>query len=104
MEAYAAHTTESKRRRKLWWPVVPAHKHESISLMTHHFCVGQLVQLEPKVLRPCAPGPYEIRYLVPISEREPGDPSYRIKSPSEKHERVVTESDLVSSSGKRARP
>jgi len=37
---------------------------------------------------------------VPISEREPGDPSYRIKSPAEKHERVVAESDLALSSGR----
>jgi hypothetical protein len=63
--------------------------------MTHSFNVGQLVELVPMVLRPCAPGPYEIRYLVPISERELGDPSYRVKSPAEKHERVVAESDLA---------
>jgi hypothetical protein len=68
--------------------------------MTHHFSVGQLVDLEPRALRPCAPGPYEIRYLVPISEREPGDPSYRIKSPAEKHERVVAESDFALSPGR----
>jgi hypothetical protein len=40
--------------------------------------------------------------LVPISEREPGGPSYRIKSPAEKHERVVAESDLALSSGPQA--
>jgi hypothetical protein len=54
--------------------------------MNHSFNVGQLVELLPMVLRPCAPGPYEIRYLVPISEREPCDPSYRVKSPAEKHD------------------
>jgi hypothetical protein len=63
--------------------------------VNHKFNVGQLVELEPRILRPCAPGPYEIRHLIPLSEREPGDPSYRIKSPAEKHERVVAESDLA---------
>ena len=67
--------------------------------MNHKFSVGQLVELEPRVLRPCAPGPYEIRHLVPISEREPSDPSYRIKNINEKHERVVLESDLRLSLG-----
>jgi hypothetical protein len=64
--------------------------------VVHKFSVGQLVELEPRMLRPCAPGSYEIRHLIPISEREPGDPSYRIKSAAEKHERVVAESDLAS--------
>jgi hypothetical protein len=68
--------------------------------MTHHFSVGQLVDLEPRVLRPCAPGPYEIRHLLPIFEREPADPSYRIKSSAEKHERVVAESELALFSGR----
>jgi len=52
------------------------------------------------VLRPCAPGPYEIRHLLPIFEREPADPSYRIKSSAEKHERVVAESELALFSGR----
>lgn len=63
--------------------------------MTHKFNISQLVEFEPRVLRPCAPGAYEIRHLVPISEQEPGDPSYRIKSRAEKHERVAAESDLA---------
>ena len=69
--------------------------------MNHSFNVGQLVELLPMVLRPCAPGPYEIRYLVPISEREPCDPSYRVKSPAEKHERVIAESDLALATDRR---
>ena len=34
---------------------------------------------------------------MPKSDRDTGDPSYRIKSVDEKHERVVLESDLTSS-------
>jgi hypothetical protein len=33
---------------------------------------------------------------MPASDRDAGDPSYRIKSIDEKHERVVFESDLAS--------
>jgi hypothetical protein len=62
--------------------------------MPHKFNVGQLVELEPTLLRSSIPGPYEIRHLVPASDREPGDPCYRIKSVGEKHERVAPESDL----------
>lgn len=32
---------------------------------------------------------------MPESDRDAGDPSYRIKSIDEKHERVVFESDLT---------
>ena len=32
---------------------------------------------------------------MPASDRDAGDPSYRIKSIEEKHERVVFESDLT---------
>jgi len=39
-----------------------------------------------------ADGEYEIRHLMP--EADPKDPSYRIKSIAEKHERVVPESEL----------
>ena len=63
--------------------------------MTHRFNVGQIVELEPRVLRSSAPGPYEIRHLIPASERDPGDPCYRIKNIAEKHERVATESELT---------
>ena len=63
--------------------------------MGHIFNVGQLAALAPRILRPPAPGLYEVRHLDPISEREPGNPSYRIKSPAEKHDRVVAESNLA---------
>ncbi len=63
--------------------------------MAHKFNVGQIVDLEPRGLRSSAPGPYEIRHLVPATERNPGDPCYRIKSMAEKHERVAPESELT---------
>jgi len=62
--------------------------------MTHRFTIGQIVELAPKILRPAAPGPYEIRHLLPDAGREK-DPSYRIKSVAEKYERVVPESELL---------
>lgn len=67
--------------------------------MTHKFNVGQIVDLEPRVFRSSAPGPYEIRHRVPATERDPGDPCYRIKSIAEKHERVAAESELTLSVG-----
>lgn len=63
--------------------------------MAHKFKTGQLVELEPSVLRSLAMGPYEIRHLIPSSDRDPGDPRYRIKSTAEKHERVAPESELT---------
>ena len=63
--------------------------------MAHKFNIGQIVELAPRVLRSSAPGPYEIRQLVPASDRDPGDPCYRIKSIAEKHERVAPESELT---------
>jgi len=63
--------------------------------MAHKFNVGQIVELEPGVLRLAALGPYEIRHLVPASDRDPEDPCYRIKSIAEKHERVAPESELT---------
>ena len=67
--------------------------------MSHKFHVGQIVELAPRLLRSSAPGPYEIRHLMPVSDRDPGDPCYRIKSIAEKHERVALESDLMLSVG-----
>jgi len=63
--------------------------------MAHKFNIGQIVELEPGWLRSSAPGPYEIRHLIPASDRDPDDPCYRIKSVAEKHERVVPESELA---------
>ena len=63
--------------------------------MTHKFNIGQIVAYEPKVFRSFAPGSYEIRHLVPASDRTPGDPCYHIKNIAEKHERVAIESELM---------
>lgn len=63
--------------------------------MAHKFSVGQAVDLVPRILRAAAPGQYEVRRLMPESDRDTGDPSYQIKSVHEKHERVVFESDLT---------
>ena len=59
---------------------------------THKFEVGQTVDLIQSTSRPAASGHYEILSLRPA---EGGSPQYRIKSKSESHERVVTESDLI---------
>lgn len=61
----------------------------------HKFQIGQIVDLAPKVLRSSAPGPYEVRHLVPASDRDPGDPCYRIKNTAEKHERAALQSELT---------
>ena len=62
--------------------------------MAHKFNVGQMVELTPSSLRSAVLGPYEVRHLIPASDRDPGDPCYRIKSTAEKHERVAPESEL----------
>jgi hypothetical protein len=62
--------------------------------VSHKFSVGQAVDLTPRILRAAAPGQYEVRQLLPEADCDAGDPSYRVKSMDEKHERVVFESDL----------
>jgi hypothetical protein len=64
-------------------------------MASHRFNLGQLVDLMPKVLRATAPGPYEIRRLIPAADGYPDDPCYRIKSVAEKHERAAPESELT---------
>lgn len=64
-------------------------------MSAHKFHVGQIVDLAPSVLRTFTPGPYEIRRLVPATERDPDDPCYRIKNCDETHERAAPESDLT---------
>lgn len=61
----------------------------------HKFQVGQTVELKANVLRSAAPGPYEIRDLIPASDGDPGVPCYRIKSIAEKHERAALQSELT---------
>jgi hypothetical protein len=70
---------------------------EGIFAVQHKFLVGQTVVLMPRLLQPAVPGAYEVRRLMPESDRDGGDPMYRIKSIDEKHERVVAESELTPS-------
>jgi len=63
--------------------------------MAHKFKIGQIVELEPSILRSLAPGSFEIRHLMPSSDRDPADPCYRIKNVAEKYERVAPESQLT---------
>jgi hypothetical protein len=60
----------------------------------HKFKVGQTVDLIPTTFRSAAKGTYQIVSLRPA---EGGNTQYRIKSKSEAHERVVSESDLIPS-------
>jgi len=60
----------------------------------HKFHVGQTVELAPNILRPLTPGSYEVRHLVPASDRDPSDPCYRIKSVDETYERTALQSEL----------
>jgi hypothetical protein len=59
----------------------------------HQFDVGQVVTC---VLRYAAPGDYRVVGVMPDRD---GDHIYRVKSPREEHERVVTEDALVRSDG-----
>jgi hypothetical protein len=71
---------------------------EEEEFVAHKFRVGEAVELAPNRLRAAAAGAYEIRHLMPASDANPENPSYRIKSMIEKHDRVVSESDLTLSS------
>jgi hypothetical protein len=62
--------------------------------LPHKFKIGQTVDLIPSISRSAAAGHYEIVSLRPA---DGGNPQYRVKSKSESHERVVSESDLLPS-------
>ena len=74
---------------------LPGQKIQKGHAVSHKFSVGQIVDLTQRMMRAAAPGRYEIVALRPESDRDIGDPSYRIKSIDEKHERVASESDLT---------
>lgn len=59
---------------------------------THKFKIGQTVDLIPSISRSAAGGHYQIIGLRPADGE---NPQYRVKSRSESHERVVSESDLI---------
>jgi hypothetical protein len=63
--------------------------------VSHRFSVGQIVDLAYRMLQTAPAGQYEVRQLLPASDRDADDPRYRIKSVEEKYERVAAESDLT---------
>lgn len=63
--------------------------------VSHRFSVGQVVDLAYRMLQTAPAGHYEVRQLMPASDRDADDPRYRIKSVEEKYERVAAESDLT---------
>lgn len=58
---------------------------------THQFEVDEWVDILPSTLRAAAPGRYRIVRLIPCDAE---DPRYCVRSPNEKHDRVVSERDL----------
>ena len=65
--------------------------------MSHKFSIGQRVDLVHRMMLTAPRGQYEVRRLMPESDRDAGDPTYRIKSSDETYERVAQESDLAPS-------
>jgi hypothetical protein len=65
--------------------------------MAHKFSIGQKVDLVHRMMQTAPRGQYEVRKLMPDSDRDGGDPVYRIKSTDETHERAAHESDLTPS-------
>jgi hypothetical protein len=63
--------------------------------MSYKFIVGQNVNFTPRMMHSAAAGPYEICRLMPEGDADRANPRYRIKSVAERHERVVSESDLT---------
>ena len=63
--------------------------------MAHKFSVGQKVDLVHRMMQTAPRGQYEVRKLMPESDRDGGNPFYRIKSTEETHERVAQESELT---------
>jgi hypothetical protein len=67
-----------------------------VSTLKHEFRVGQFVELKPSVLlRLAAVGEYEIMRLMPEPDVSSASPRYRIKSPEEVHQRIVSEDELA---------
>lgn len=65
--------------------------------MAHKFDIGQIVELEPNLLRSIVAGPYEIRKLIPAPDCDPNDPCYLVKSVYEQYQRAVPESQITKS-------
>jgi hypothetical protein len=67
----------------------------SDGVTAHKFTIGQIVDLKPNMFRAAAGGQYEVRRLMPASDRDGVNPTYRIKSIDENHERVASEDELT---------
>jgi hypothetical protein len=65
--------------------------------MAHKFDIGQMIELEPNLLRSIVAGPYEVRKLVPAADCDPNDPCYLVKSVCEQYQRAVPESQIARS-------
>ncbi len=61
--------------------------------LSHKFAVGQTVHFAPSRGHDAISGNYLVCHLMPASDYQ-DEPRYRIKNAAERHERVVTESDL----------
>jgi hypothetical protein len=61
--------------------------------MSHKFSIGQTVHFATSSAQNALAGNCEVRHLMPASDYRV-EPRYRIKNMAERHERVVTESDL----------
>jgi hypothetical protein len=61
--------------------------------MSHKFAIGQTVHFAPSSAQNAIAGNCEVRDLMPATDYQV-EPRYRIKNLLERHERVVTESDL----------
>ncbi len=62
--------------------------------LSHKFAIGQTVHFAPSRAHNAIAGNYEVRHIMPSSDYQV-EPRYRIKNIAERHERVVTESDLT---------
>jgi hypothetical protein len=63
--------------------------------LSHKFAIGQTVHLVPSNANKGVVGSYEIRQIMPVSDYQT-EPRYRIRNVTERHERIVPESDLQS--------
>jgi len=62
--------------------------------LSHKFAIGQTVHLASSNAHNAFPGDYEVCHLMPASDYQ-FEPRYRIRNVAERHDRVVTESDLT---------
>jgi hypothetical protein len=74
------------------FPIGQALSCKGRSVSDYAFKIGQMVDYKTQVRYSAAHGPYQVIQRMPVSED--GEFRYRIKSPSETHERIAKESEL----------